>query len=357
MPEKTDLPMALLPGFNPHGLEGVELRLADDALAYVVPERGLDVLEVRVQGESAMWANPAGHLRQPIGDLAHVEAFFTAGLENTGPPVMGLPLHGTYAWRPAGEVKCTQTPEGQPYVEGTISAVDMVRGPYLNVHRRVRAVGARRAFVVEDTLSATVESEFMLLYHPNFPVAEGTQLEMQAEIVAARDAISDNEIEGYATFRRVDQGRAVLPPSESGAAAIEENFERCYAIKPVRDADGGVTAMLTAADNESAIYVRYGASGFDAVQGILYFWKNPRGGVAGLELGNCPLGRDHARERGLVSRLAGGEQRRYQVEVGFLRSAEEVDAFRSRHQLNAGTPQLRQSPAKSGVDLADLYRQ
>lgn len=356
MSEKTDVSTTPLPGFNPHNVRGVELPLADDARAYVVPDRGLDVLEVRVQGESAMWANPAGHLRRPIGDLAHVEGFFTAGLENTGPPVMGLPLHGTYAWRPAAEVRQTTAPGGQAAVEGVVAAVDMVRGPYLQVHRQVRAVGARRAFLIEDTVTATVESEFMLLYHPNFPATEGAKLEMQAEVVAARDAISDYEIEGYATLRRVGEGRAVLPPAETAPAIVEENFERCYAIKPVRDADGGVTAMLTAADNASAVYVRYGAAGFDAAQRIFYYWKNPRGGVAGLEFGNCPLGRDYARQHNLLSRLAGGEQRRYQVEVGFLRSADEVDQFRTQHRLDRATPELRSSPAASGVPLADLYR-
>ena len=57
----SDDDLVLLEGFNPDGVRGVVLRPADDTEVYVVPDRALEVLDVLVGGEPAMWRNPAGH--------------------------------------------------------------------------------------------------------------------------------------------------------------------------------------------------------------------------------------------------------------------------------------------------------
>ncbi|MDC0937286.1 DUF4432 family protein [Pirellulales bacterium] len=345
-----------LPGFNPHRLAGFPLPLGDNAVAYVVPDRGLDVLDVRIGDEAVMYVNPAGHLARPISDLDHIEGFFTAGLENTGPPAMGLPLHGTFGWRPAGDLTFENDAAGQPSIRGIIHAVDMVRGPYIKVERTVTPLAHGIGFRVEDALTASVDSEFMLLYHPNFPIDNGTQFVANAEVVAARDQISDLEIEDYARFQRVGKGEALLPPADSRERAISENFEQAYVIQLTPEADGSVWAMLVAADGETAAYIRCHGDGFDPAQRPLCLWKNPRAAVAGLERGNTFCGREYAKEQDIISRLGAGEQRRYVVEVGFLRTASEVEEYRRAHASENSTPELRKSPGASGRALAELYR-
>ncbi len=340
-----------LPGINPQNVKGYVLRPTDDTEFYVVPTRGLDILSARLAGHPVLWEHPSGHRDRPCGDLDPIEGFFTAGIENTGPPVMGLPLHGSFGWRWADAMEFIET-ETEVGVRGVIHATDMVRGPYIDVTRTVTATRGRRGFRLEDIFAATVDSDFMLLYHPNFPVSEEARLLVNAVAVKSRDAISDRGLDSFDQFSGVHQGKAVLPPSEDAAGANAENFEQAYVMQLEPDSEGFVTAMLVSGDNQSAVTIRYGGNGFDDCQQCFVLWKNPRGGVCGMERGNTFCGRRWAKENDLVSHLQVGKNRTYVVEVDFLTSSSEIEQAILQHQLGHLTPELLASDS----NLAEFYR-
>ena len=72
----------------------------------------MDILEARIDNEPVLWSHPSGHLQYPCADLDHIEGFFTAGIENTGPPAMGLPLHGSFGWRWADGIELIENEKG-----------------------------------------------------------------------------------------------------------------------------------------------------------------------------------------------------------------------------------------------------
>ena len=340
-----------LPGINPQNVEGFVLRPVDDTQFYVVPSRGMDILEARINHQPVLWSHPSGHLKQPCGDLDHIEGFFTAGIENTGPPAMGLPVHGSFAWRWADSLEWIDTKESVG-VRGTIHATDMVRGPYVDVTRTVSAHRGRRGFRVEDVFTANVDSDFMLLYHPNFPVREGDTFTANALAVKSRDPISDLGLGSFSSFMAVGQGQAVLPPSREAPEVVNENFEQAYVILLKPDPDGFITAMLVAGDNQSATVIRYGGDGFDSCQQSFVLWKNPRGSVCGMERGNTFCGREWAKDNNLVSRISCGQTRTYIIEVDFLIDEQAIDAAIARYDIGGCSPEL----ISSDTSLADFYR-
>ncbi|MEM6688439.1 MAG: DUF4432 family protein [Planctomycetota bacterium] len=312
--------LASIPGFNPHQVRGCRLHGGKGLELYASPERALEVLEASVDGRSLLWSNPSGHLSRALGWLDHIEAFFTAGVENVGPPAMGMPLHGTFSLRAADDVQVGVDGE-DAYVEGTIHCTDMVRGPYIDVRRRVIALADRAAFRIEDEVSARVDSQFMWLYHPNFPVQEGTRFVTAATQVRARDAISNRDLKSYGKFVSVNRGIANMPPD----CSAEQNFECCFFIDPIECDQGSVTALLIDSDGNAATRIRYSGD-FDEFQSQLILWKNPRGGVCGIERGNLPIGREEAANRNTISVAKSNQMRRYQAEVDFIQGQENVDA-------------------------------
>lgn len=319
-----------LKGFNPDGVEGVVLRPTHDMEVYVVPERGLEVLDVLIDGGPVMYRNPAGHRSwrswraDGLNPIAHIEAGFTAGLENVGAPNGVLPLHGTFSATPASEWRHTITGG----VCGIVDCRRMVTGPSIIVERCVEPVPGKRAFRIVDLLRAEVDSDYMWLYHPNFRVAEGTTFVSSETLVVPRaDGIAEKGLERYRTFEGVGQGCTRWPPGTSDKAVAEENFEQCFIMAMQPDEQGVVRAMLVSEDRSSAAYVRYNVNHLQKVQRAFQLWKNPRDAVSGLEVGSTFLGWEYAAENGLLCRLPKGEVHRYEIEIGFLRSREEIDTL------------------------------
>lgn len=319
-----------LKGFNPDGVCGVVLKPTDDCEVYVVPDRALEVLDVLIDSRPVMYRNPAGHRASRswsgagLNPIRHIEAGFTAGLENVGAPQGDLPLHGTFSVTPARQWQRTETGG----VRGTIDCRRMVTGPSIIVERTVEPVPGRRAYRITDRLQAEVGSDYMWLYHPNFPVVDGTQLISSETFVMPRDdGIAEKGLETYRTFSGVGRGHTRWPPGTEAEAVAEENFEQCYIMRVEPDDQGVVRAMLVAPDRGSAATVSYNLKDLLAEQRMLHFWKNPRDGSSSLEVGSTFLGWEFARTGGLLSSLATGQERTYEIEVGFLRSRQEVDAF------------------------------
>ncbi len=326
--------LTLLPGFNPDGVQGLRIPLSTDAEIYAVPDRGLEVLDALVDGRAAMYRNPAGHRGRRSytahgrGPMRSIEAAFTAGPENVGAPEEGLPLHGTFSQTPARNWR-------RSLAGGAIGAVDcrhLVTGPRIVVERAVEPVDGKRAFRIVDSLEAEVASDYMWLYHPNFAVAEGAEFVCSERIVAPRpDGIAEYALDAYRTFTNVGGGSAAWPPAAGDPQAVRrENFETCFIMSVEPDQAGDVRAALIAPDRSSGAYVRWRPTDFQPSQQAFQLWRNPRDAVAGLEVGSTFFGWSTARRHGLLARLEPGEAHRYEIEIGFLKGAGEVDEFLAR---------------------------
>ncbi|NIA21175.1 MAG: DUF4432 family protein [Anaerolineaceae bacterium] len=352
----ADNELSLLKGFNPDRVEGAVLRPTDDMEVYVVPERGLEVLDVLIGGRPVMYRNPAGHRSRlsynaaGLGPVKSIEGFFTAGLENAGPPEAPLPLHGTFSQTPARRWSRTETGG----LRGEIDCRRMVTGPGIIVERTVEPVPGRRAFRVMDDLRGAIAGDYMWLYHPNFPIVEGTRLASSELLVAPRpDGIAEVDMARYRTFERVGEGSARWPPAAESAAAVrEENFEKCYIMAVEPDASGEVRAALVAPDGESAAYVQYNVAHFHANQRAFQFWKNPRDGVSGLEVGSTFFGWTYAARHGLLCHVGKDNVHHSEIEVGFLVTKQEVDAFLAR------IPKVAEPTVKAMTldELAGVYK-
>jgi len=344
-----------LKGFNPDGVRGVVLRPTKDCQVYAVPGRGLEVLDVLIDGEPVMWRNPAGHRGRfswqgaGLGPLPCIEAGFTGGLENAGAPNGPLPLHGTFSVTPALDWRRTRTGG----VSGVVDCRRLVVGPSIVVERAVEPVKGRRAFRYIDRLTALVASDYMWLYHPNFPVEEGTTFVSSETLVVPRpDGVAEKGLKGYRSYERVGEGCARFPPGTSEAAVEEENFEQCFIMRLVPDAAGNVRAMLRGPDGDSAAYVKYNANALPPEQRAFQLWKNPRDGVSGLEVGSPFMGWSWAAQRGLLSHLRANETRTYEIEIGFLRGRKEVEAFAAA-MPRVATPKMK---VVDSDGLAEVYR-
>ena len=346
--------LTLLEGFNPDEVRGVVIRPTDDMAVYAVPDRGLEVLDVTLGGEPVMWRNPAGHRSwrswrgSGLNPMSHIEAAFTGGLENAGAPEGVLPLHGTFSVTPCRDWQ--RTPTGG--VTGTIDCRRMVVGPSIVVRRTIEPVPGRRAFTIRDELSSDIAGDYMWLYHPNFPVTDGTEFRSSECLVAPRaDDIAKWGLREYRTYCCVGRGHTRFPPATDEAGVNEENFEQCFIMALESDSGGVVRAMLRAPDRRSAAYVKYNRADFQPVQQAFQLWKNPRDGVSGLEVGSTFLGWTYAREHGLLCTVPADASHVYEIEIGFLRGKDDVDAFASAIPA-AGRPRLKLMTAD---ELASIY--
>lgn len=328
---KSDL--VLLKGFNPDEVRGFVVRPVDDTEIYVVPDRGLEVLDVLIGGKPVMYRNPAGHRgwrswrAAGLNPMQHIEASFTGGLENAGAPEGHLPLHGTFSVTPARQWR--KTPSGG--ITGTIDCRRLVVGPSIVVERTVEPVPGKRAFRIIDDLHTEVGSDYMWLYHPNFPVDEGTEFVSSERLVVPRDdGIAQWGLRAYRTYCSVGRGYTRLPPSTDSDGVERENFEQCFIMTMQPDAEGMVRVMLRDPDRRSGAYIAYQASQFQPSQQAFQLWKNPRDAVSGLEIGSTFLGWTYAAQNDLLCHLERGQPHHYELEIGFLVGEDEVAAFAAK---------------------------
>lgn len=244
-------------------------------------------------------------------------------------------------------------------IQGRIPCVNAVMGPYIDVERTITICQDRKVFMVKDVLCPGQisnsrpyqgDNPYLLLYHPNFPLSDGDRLFARAKTAAARDLISNCGMESFMHIADVGQGCAVAPPSQPTGdnydAVKKENFERCYVMDLVPDARGNMYAALISAKNDSGAYIKYNARQFKKPMAF-QFWRNPRGGSAGLEIGTTFMGRAFAMEHDLMCVLKRGEKHTYEIEVGFLKGKKEVEEFLKKTNLTVAQPQLIKAVANN----------
>ncbi|MBS3098154.1 DUF4432 family protein [Candidatus Woesearchaeota archaeon] len=364
MTKITEKDLVLLEGLNPDRVKGI-VTGSKDMKIYVDPRRGLDIPDVLINGEPVMFRNPSGHRSVEtyntfgLGPVPHFEGVLTTGPENVGGfnVELGVSLHGTFTATPADPDSLQRTESGG--IKGTIYVGRIVVGPQLIVERTIEPVEGKFAFTIDDRIRSAcdgVEQYYMWLYHPNFPVKDSTTLCSSERIVIPRpgDLKSIVDAEFYREFQKVKKGVAICPPSGDSEEKIrEENFEKCYIMVMEPDKEGDVYAMLISPDGNKAAYIRYNVNDFQDVQQAFQFWKNPRDGASGLEIGSTFLGWEFAKRKGLLCNLSHKEHH-YKIEIGFLMTGNEVNQFKEK--IPATKPVVIPLDMRNEAAIVDVYR-
>ncbi|MFC6356375.1 aldose 1-epimerase family protein [Luethyella okanaganae] len=268
----------------------------------VLPDRGLDLGQVRIAGIPLAWISPVGFPRLHSGDVdgrGWLRAFgggllTTCGLLNVGPPAVDdgeqHPMHGRYSGISA-QVTRTEVTAGEIVVEGIVHEATVL-GSHLELRRRISTpLGARRLRVADTIVNRGASPvEPMVLYHLNFgwPLVDaGTQLRSPAAAVRPRDETAAGGLASWETF------------SEAAIPYPEQVF--AHDLPPA-----GLVEV--AIESPSGLRVRVG---FDAaVLRGLFQWRVAEPGhyVLGVEPATVPTihGRASARGAGLLRALAPG---------------------------------------------------
>ena len=226
-------------------------------------------------------------------------------------------LHGRVSTRPArlsGYGEAWQGDECLLWAEGEVLQA-AVFGEQLVLRRRIEARVGESTLRVHDVVENVGHDRtpHMLLYHVNagFPVVDdGSEI-----LVAATEAVArgDHPVEGY---------RVLTPPAP---AFVEEVFEHELAPEP----DGRVPVAV--------VNHTLGIGLFEVFRSEQlphhFVWRMLGEGtyVVGIEPStNRTAGRLDARERGELIELEAGETREYELELGALDGAGEIEAFAAR---------------------------
>lgn len=273
----------------------------------LLPDRGLDVGQVRLAGVPLAWTSPTGFPPLHHGDAdgkGWMRAFggglvTTCGVLSFGPPSEGEPMHGRFSSLSA-DVTRTEVTETECVVEATIREVT-VFGAHLEVRRRISSPIGVTSLRVDDVIvnRGTVPAEPMVLYHVNLGaplIGEGARFATSAVAVRPRDDAAAEGLESWATF-------PALSPTYP-----EQVFEHELDL-----AEPGVAEVI--APDGLAVTVRWDS----AVLPAMMQWRVAENDmcVLGVEPATTATirGRADARERGLLAALEPGASLRLGVQI------------------------------------------
>ena len=226
-------------------------------------------------------------------------------------------LHGRVSNRPARLAGYGERWDGDECVlwgEGeTLQAT--VFGEQLVLRRRIEARVGESRLNIHDVVENVGHdlTPHMLLYHVNagFPVVnDGSEVLVAAAAVSAR---GEYPVEDYRTLRAPEAG------------FVEQVFEH----EPAAEPEGTVPAAVVNRDLGVGLYEVFRRDQLPHH----FVWRMLGEGtyVVGLEPAtNRTAGRLDARGRGELIELGPGERRTYDLELGALDGAAEIDAFAAR---------------------------
>ncbi len=277
----------------------------------LLPDRGLDIGQVRAHGVPLAWISPTGFPAASVDDAdgrGWLRAFgggmlATCGLRNVGPASDDggerHPMHGRYVSLPARVVRAEATAE--EVVVEAVTREAAVFGDDIELRRRISMTVGEPVLRVRDVLvnrgSRPVEP--MVLYHLNLGwplVDEGTRVTSPATEVVPRDAAAARGADSWDVF----------------PAPAEDYPEQVFShLLPPREP----VEVAVIAPSGLTVRVRFDTA---ALPG-LFQWRVAEHGhyVLGIEPTTTPtiLGRADARERGLLHPLAPGEERALGVDI------------------------------------------
>lgn len=318
---------------NEEGVDAIDFRTGTGFSFTVLPGRGMDISHAEYNGQSLNWRSATGDIAsayyEPEG-LGWLRGFYggllvTCGMTYAGAPCTDegkeLGLHGRMSYIPARNVWADGQWEGDEYImwaQGKVREA-VVFGENIVVTRRICAKMGESKLYLRDIVEnlAYEPVPHMYLYHINggFPaVDEGSILLSPTKTAAPRDADAQVNAQEYYRFQAPTPGFK----------------ERVYYHEMIPDSDGYVyTALVNKKFNDGqgfGFYVKYLKSQLPR----FIEWKMNGEGiyVVGMEPANCLVeGRDKERAKETLQFLQPGEKREYELEIGVLANAEEIEAL------------------------------
>ncbi len=226
-------------------------------------------------------------------------------------------LHGRVSSRPAKLVGYGHRWDGDDctlWAEGEVLQASQF-GEHLLLRRRIEARAGASNFTIHDEVENVGwdPTPHMLLYHINigFPVVDqGAEILVPTRSVSSRD---DNATDGY---RMLD-------------APAPNHYEQAFIHDVIAEADGKVPVGIVNRARGIGAYEIFNNRQLP----VHFVWRMLGEGsyVVGIEPStNLPAGRLDARERGELIILKAGEKRVYDIELGALSGAADLDRFASR---------------------------
>ena len=304
---------------------------------WVLPERGMGIWKVWLDGVELGWQSPVRGpvhpyyvpLHDPSG-LGWLDGFdellCRCGLESNGAAEfdalgrLRYPLHGKIANQPAYDVQAGI--DEQLALTSVRGNVDEARFKFrkLQLATTVSCVAGSSELLISDTVTnrSAVASDFQLLYHINFgsPLLEaGAQVVAPVAMLSPRTAVAE---QGVASWSRY-------------AAPVAGYEEQVYFMQLLGDANSQTEVLLKNKAGDKGVSLH-----FDLHQLPCFtLWKNTAaecdGYVTGLEPGtNYPNPHSYEQKQGRVMTLQPGESRRFDIRIAFHRDAASVQQAEQR---------------------------
>ncbi|MEV7769069.1 aldose 1-epimerase family protein [Microbacterium sp. NPDC086615] len=283
--------------------------IAGDLDIELLPDRGLDLGQVRHRGVPLAWVSPTGWPRPSGGAFGATFGgglVTTCGLLSFGPSSRDdegeHPQHGRYTTL-AATVTRAEVQVDAVVVEATIVEATVL-GAHLELRRSIRVPrGEARIELRDEIVNRGARAvEPMVLYHVNLGrplIQEGTLLRSPAERVVPRDADAEA---GLATWARFPAPADTYP-------------EQVFAHElPV----GTRVSAEVHAPSGLGIRVSFDTA---ALPGLFQWRVAQRDGVVlGVEPATAAtiLGRQDARERGLLRPLPEGQSWKLGLDIGVM---------------------------------------
>ncbi len=316
------------------GIQAVDVRTGTGFNFTVLPGRGMDISFAEWRGVPLCWRSHTGDVASPYYEpeaFGWLRGFYgglltTCGLAQAGFPGSDegeeLGLHGRVAYIPASHVYADGCWDGDEYsmwVRGKVREAK-VFGSNLQLTRQITARMGESRLLIEDVVEnlAFEPSPHMIIYHINigFPVVdEGARLVAPSKTIEPRDEVAKPGLPEY---------DKAWPPQPGFS---EQVFYHQLAAGPDGYALFGIVNPGFNRGHGIGVYVRCQPK----VLPTLIEWKQAGAGtyVMGIEPTNCTGagGRPVERAKGTLPILGPQESVNYQVEIGVLTSAGEIEAF------------------------------
>lgn len=310
------------------GVAAIRVRSAAGLEFWVLPDKGMDVVEASYLGRSLSWHSPAGVVHPAYYDARDIQWIksFAGGLVSTcGMVTAGSPsedngeqlgLHGAVSNTPAEQVSWAQAWEGDECIL-TVSGIvreAYVHGPNLVLHRTLSTSLSGRRISLRDTVEneGVRDTPLMQLYHLNFGFPLLTQ---DSKVYApSRDVQPRNDFSAGSTDRWAE--------FEAPTLGIQE---RVYYHDMEPQEGGQVTVVLVSDDRDPSfgVAVRYRAA--ELPRFVQWKMTGVNQFALGLEPSNCHVeGRRAEREAGRLRTLRPGEKQEFAIDVDVLDGREQV---------------------------------
>lgn len=331
--------LATLGDGSERGIRVLEFRTGTGFQFDVLVDRAMDVGRCEYRGRSLTWLSPVGvtgpWYAEPM-DLGWFRSWgggmlVTCGLDHTllggvddssqfhqdVRPTEEYGLHGRVGFLPARLTGYGERWEGDEcilWAEGTVRQA-AVFGETMELRRRIEArVGESRFAVHDEVVNVGFDpTSHMFLYHVNagWPVVDdGAQY-----LIPAPEGVP---VAPYATC----DYRRLTGPTPGFR-------EECYEHDVVAEPEGTVPVAVVNRERGLGVYQVYRREQLP----FHTMWRMLGEGTYGVAMEpttNRDAGRFDARDRGELSFMAPGEVRPYDLEIGALDGADEIDAFAER---------------------------